>query len=105
MIHTGRLDDHAPPAAGGEVFTELLARSNTRIERIVSNCAASPPGFWYDQPQAEWVLLVRGSAVLEFEGAAPVALESGDWIEIPPHARHRVARTGPDTLWLAVHVG
>ena len=34
----------------------------------------------------------------------PGALTSGDWVYLPPHERHRVARTacGKPTLWLAV---
>ena len=35
----------------------------------------------------------------------PVAMEAGDWLLIPAHARHRVVFTDPDreTVWLAVH--
>ena len=31
----------------------LLAQPGLRIERIVSSGQASPPGFWYDQPETE----------------------------------------------------
>jgi cupin 2 domain-containing protein len=32
-------------------------------------------------------------------------LAPGDWVEIPPHVRHRVEWTDSDelTVWLAVH--
>ena len=79
-----------------------------RIERIVSTGQASPPGFWYDQDWAEWVLVLSGAAGLEFEGeAAPRRLGPGDCVLIPAHARHRVAWTDAHqpTVWLAVHYG
>ena len=39
-----------------ELFQTLLSAPGVRVERIVSRGHASPPGFWYDQPQAEWVI-------------------------------------------------
>ncbi len=89
-----------------EQAVELLERGGIRIERIVSNGQASPPGFWYEQPQAEWVLLLQGAAQLRFEDeAAPRTLQPGDFIEIAPRRRHRVESTHPQqpTVWLAVH--
>ena len=63
----------------------------TRGERIVSTGQASPPGFWYDQADGEFVVLVAGAARLRFEdGDAAFDLKPGDWVEIPAHARHRV---------------
>jgi cupin 2 domain-containing protein len=89
-----------------EMFTRLLERPGLRIERIVSTGQASPDNFWYDQPDTEWVLLLRGSAALRFadEPAARI-LSPGDHIEIAPHRRHRVDSTSPTetTVWLAVH--
>ena len=92
----------------GELLTPLLEVPGVRIERIVSTGQASPPGFWYDQPQGEWVLVVEGAAELRFEDeAAPRALGRGDHVFIAPHRRHRVTWTDPGrpTIWLAVHVG
>jgi len=94
--------------AAEERFTTLLQAEGFLLERIVSTGQASPPGFWYDQDRAEWVLLLRGSAGLEFEGEpTPRMLRPGDWVHIPAHARHRVAWTAPDqpTVWLALHYG
>ena len=45
-------------------MTELLAAPGLRVERIVSTGQASPPGLWYDQDRAEWVLVLSGSAGL-----------------------------------------
>lgn len=94
----------AIPAA--EIFDVLLALPGLRIERIVSHGHTSPPGFWYDQSEAEWVLLAAGAALVQIEGeAAPRRLQAGDWINLPAHCRHRVTWTDPDlpSVWLAVH--
>jgi cupin 2 domain-containing protein len=96
-----------PQGAAEEQFTELLSRPGVRIERIVSTGQASPPGFWYDQPHTEWVVVLQGAAKLEFEGEAQVrSLVPGEFAEIVPHQRHRVAWTQaqPPTIWLAVHL-
>ena len=76
------------------------------MERIVSQGHRSPDGFWYAQDQAEWVLLLGGSAVLEIQGQGePLALEPGDMVLLPAHCKHRVAATDPGepTIWLAIH--
>jgi cupin 2 domain-containing protein len=89
-----------------EQLTELMARPGVRIERIVSQGQASPPGFWYDTPRCEWVILLAGEARLRFEDeAADRVMNPGDFVEIIPHRRHRLEWTTPDcpTVWLAVH--
>jgi len=87
-------------------FTQRLAgRPGVRVERIVSRGHASPEGFWYDQGETEWVLLVSGAARLRFEeNDEQVEMKAGDFIVIPARARHRVEWTSPDedTVWLAV---
>lgn len=95
-----------PGRLAAEQTTTLLANENVRIERIVSTGQASPPGFWYDQEWAEWVLLLTGAAGLLFDGEAePRVLRPGDHVLIAAHRRHRVAWTDPEhpTVWLAVH--
>jgi cupin 2 domain-containing protein len=94
-----------PDAGAGEITDALVARSDLRIERIVSLGQASPPGFWYDQGEAEWVLLLAGAARLRFADEPEARLIGpGDWVEIAPHRRHRVDWTDPaqPTVWLAV---
>ncbi len=89
----------------GEQVDELLKRSVIRVERIVSRGHASPDGFWYDQDESEWVVVLRGSACLRFEGERELReLKPGDHVDIPAHCRHRVERTDPDcdTIWLAI---
>ena len=95
-----------PERIDAEQFVELLSRGSVRIERIVSQGHASPPGFWYDQPQGEWVVVLAGEARLCFaDEAEPRTLRPGDFCEIAPHRRHRVEWTDPGqaTVWLAVH--
>jgi cupin 2 domain-containing protein len=89
-----------------ETFESLLMKPDMRIERIISTGQASPPGFWYSQPQSEWVAVLQGSAALKFENEKEVrVLNSGDFINIPALCRHRVEWTSADepTIWLAIH--
>ena len=90
-----------------ERFDALLERGGVRVERIVSTGQQSPAGFWYDQPGAEWVLLLQGSACLQFaDEPCPRALGPGDWLFIEARRRHRVEQTSaePPAVWLAVHL-
>jgi cupin 2 domain-containing protein len=94
------------PSKLPEELIEVLAENkHVRIERIVSSGHASPDGFWYDQNEAEWVIVLRGEAKLLFEGdEEPIHMRSGDFINIPAHRKHRVEWTAQDepTVWLAV---
>lgn len=97
-----------PAAAEHEHFEPLLRQPGLIIERIVSHGQSSPAGFWYDQPQGEWVTVLSGWTELQLEGEAePRRLNAGDWMNLPPHQRHRVEATAPNeaTVWLAVHYG
>jgi len=94
-----------PDAGAGEITEAVVTAPGVRIERIVSLGQASPPGFWYDQAEAEWVLLLAGAARLRFADEPDARLIGpGDWVEIAPHRRHRVEWTDPTqpTVWLAV---
>jgi cupin 2 domain-containing protein len=88
---------------GPEEFRTLLEGRGFRLESIISRGQSSSSGFWYDQPEAEWVLLARGTASLAFEGVSEVQLQSGDYLLIPPHCKHRVLSTSKDALWLALY--
>lgn len=107
MDETGNLFARPSAEADEEMLTELAASGGARIERIVSTGQASPPGFWYDQEQHEWVVLLRGEAALRFQDeSSPRELRPGDWVWIEAHRRHRVERTSArePTVWLAVHL-
>lgn len=101
----GHLLAHLPQAGAEEEFLPLVTHGATRIERIVSTGQSSPPGFWYDQDEDEFVLLVTGGARLAIEGQGEaLMLAPGDWVHLPAHCRHRVEWTcaEPPTVWLAV---
>jgi cupin 2 domain-containing protein len=94
-----------PAELKDELVEVLLQTRDISIERIVSRGQASPPGFWYDQDRNEYVILIRGSAGLLFDGKDEINIMSpGDCVNIPAHVRHRVEWTDPsqDTVWLAV---
>jgi cupin 2 domain-containing protein len=91
-------------ARAGEIVERLAQGGAVRIERIVSHGQASPAGFWYDQDEAEFVLVLAGAARLCFADGEGLALGPGDWVDIAAHRRHRVEWTDPETptVWLAV---
>ena len=89
-----------------EEFFELLIKNDTvMIEKIISKGQKSPESDWYDQERNEWIIVLKGKAILFFEDKTSVQLNEGDFINIPAHKKHRVAWTDPDneTIWLAVH--
>ena len=89
-----------------DLITTLLDAGTVRIERIVSHGHKSPDGFWYDQDQHEWVVVLLGAAQLRFEDGT-IELKAGDFVNIPAHKKHRIEWTTLDdpTVWLAVHYG
>ena len=97
------------PNSPPEELVEILAENkHVRIERIVSTGQASPDGFWYDQEESEWVIVLKGEARLLFEdNDQPIYMKPGDFVNIPAHGKHRVEWTTPDepTVWLAVFYG
>jgi cupin 2 domain-containing protein len=93
------------PTTLPEELTTVLAESkHVRIERIVSTGQASPAGFWYDQADEEWVVVLQGTATLRFDDGEVLAMNPGDHVLIPAHRRHRVEQTSnlEPTVWLAV---
>lgn len=103
---TAKIESLLPPVSASarqEVLNTLLQMPGFRLEQIVSNGEASAEGFWYNQNEPEWVLLMRGEAVLEFEKQEALALKAGDSLLIPAHCKHRVKSTSQDAVWLALH--
>jgi len=88
------------PAKGSESFETLFDNSKIKIEKILSNALIE--GEWYEQQNEEWVVLLRGTALLEFEELTQ-ELTCGDFIFIPKLKKHRVLKTSEDAMWLAVH--
>jgi len=105
-MKSGNLFSDVPRELAQEQITKLLVTPSVSIERIVSCGQASPPGFWYDQQLSEWVIVLAGAARLRLEGeAAERTLQTGDYLHIPAHMRHRIEWTddAQPTIWLTVH--
>lgn len=98
--------DGLPQHLPKEVVQTLIRAADVRIERIISHGHASAADFWYDQPQHEWVIVLKGAARLQFEDGM-VEMKVGDFINIPAFKKHRVDWTTPGepTVWLGVRYG
>ncbi|MCF8239936.1 MAG: cupin domain-containing protein [Melioribacteraceae bacterium] len=96
--------DDIPVHQEEEIFNILVEKENVKVERIISEGHASPPGFWYDQDKNEMVLLLSGSSEILFDNGNRYKLQKGDYLNIPAHQKHRVEMTEPNTktIWLAV---
>jgi len=103
MNFSGNIFDIPYPMPDGELTEIILSNNNVRIERIVSHGQVSPDGFWYDQPENEWVLVLSGCGELEFE-CETIRLTAGESYLIKSHRRHRVSYTSidPPCVWLCV---
>ena len=86
-----------------EFFFEIFKNETIKIEKIVSNGQTSPENFWYEQEKSEFILLLEGFAILEFEDKQ-VELVKGDCLNIEAFQKHRVKFTSLDepTVWFAV---
>ncbi len=101
----GNLFDVPASLPEEEFFEKLVNKESFFIERIISEGHVTPEGEWYDQDTNEFVVLVKGSAELEFADGKKIEMNPGDHLIIPKHVKHRVSKTDPDnkTFWLAVH--
>ena len=96
-----------PARTPDEIVDILASADGVRLERIISHGQASPDGFWYDQDEAEWVMVLAGRARLRLEDEpGDRELAVGDSLYLPPHCRHRVTWTDPDrpTVWLGLFI-
>lgn len=93
-----------PSGMPEEVIQVLSETKSVRIERIVSQGHVSPPDFWYEQEENEFVIVLKGEGSVRFEDGRDVLLGPGDWLDISSGEKHRVTYTSPDeaTVWLAV---
>lgn len=100
-MQTGNLFTGFSTPREGETFETLLSRKNLVIERIVSSAELSPQK--YQQVQDEWVVLLKGTAILEVDGKT-IELNTGDYLFLPANTPHTVKWTSHGALWLAVHL-
>ena len=95
------------PESKKEIFEDIIDNKSFKLERIISRGQSSPDGDdWFNQDNDEWVILLKGSAGLKFEGEDEITvMQSGDYIHIPAHKRHKVEWTdkNQETIWLALH--
>lgn len=103
MMTVDNLFADIPAVFEEELCDVLLKNENIRIERIVSNGQNSPASGWYNQSQNEWVVVLKGEAIIKFENKQ-VNLQAGSYLNIPAHTKHKVSWTNPDlkTVWLAI---
>ncbi|MGR5528070.1 cupin domain-containing protein [Vibrio alfacsensis] len=87
-----------------EILEDIISTNHIRIERILSHGHRSPEVGWYDQAEHEWVIVLKGEGVIEFENGQVHTLSEGDFINIKAGIKHKVLSTSPDevTVWLAV---
>ena len=105
-MHIGNIFSDIQKQTSDEVLQTILQTQQFKIERIISHDHSTAEGEWYDQDKDEWVLVLKGTAGLLFEGSdKTVTMKTGDYINIPAHQKHRVEWTDPEeeTIWLAVH--
>ena len=88
-----------------ELFEDIIKTENLKIERIVSYGHVSPETGWYESEKNEWVIVLKGEAILSFENSDDVKLSAGDYLNIVAHKKHKVSWTLPnaETIWLAIH--
>ncbi|CAK3698119.1 cupin 2 domain-containing protein [Vibrio crassostreae] len=93
-----------PSSLPNEMFNALISNENIRIERILSHGHSSPEEGWYNQDENEWVMVLEGQGVIEFEDGRVVTLSKGDYINIAAREKHKVVGTVENvvTIWLAV---
>lgn len=93
-----------PDVVPEELFEDIQTGSSVRIERIISDGHSTAADSWYDQEEHEWVSVLKGEGVIEYESGNQVVLREGDYINIPAHVKHRVKSTSATekTIWLAV---
>ncbi len=85
-----------------ELIDILCKEKNLRIERILSYGQTSD---WMIQDEDEWVLVIKGKGILEFEDFS-LELNPGESFFIKKGQKHRVSYTSKKetTLWLYVFV-
>ena len=104
MMKTDNIFEGIPKVFDEEVVDLLAKSEHVRVERIVSKGHTAPVSGWYDQDENEWVIVLKGNAVISFENGGETNLEAGSHINIPAHSKHRVKWTDPEieTVWLTV---
>ncbi len=104
-MEVNNIFESIPDHPDDEVVDLIVQNEKTKIERIISRGQTSPASGWYDQEKDEWVMVLKGEAILSFGNGKEVNLKAGDYINISAHTKHKVKWTDSktETVWLAVH--
>lgn len=88
-----------------EIFSTLAEGKSFALKKIISTGQSTPEVGWYDQEQHEWVVVLQGSATIEFEHQGEVQLTAGDYLCIKAKTKHKVSYTDlkKPTVWLAIY--
>lgn len=89
-MEIGNIFASIPSEINDEIFELIAQNSAVKIERIISHGHCSPASGWYDQSQQEWVMVVQGLAILEFEAGESITLKAGSYLNIPAHVKHKL---------------
>ena len=97
--------ENIPTNLEEEVFENIISNDALKIQRIVSYGHTTEEFQWYDQEDNEWVILLKGAAILSIENEEDINLNIGEYVNIPAHKKHRVSWTleNEETIWLVVH--
>ena len=84
-----------------EIIENILSGKEFRIERIISTGQISD---WFDQADNELVMLLQGSAKIEYETGLVRIVIAGDYFVIKAHEKHKVSYTSenPPCIWLCI---
>ncbi len=105
LVSKDNLFNRPLPQEGFEQKFQIQEGDNWRLELIVSNAAMSQKGFWYDQEENEWILILQGSALLRLRDPdGTLDMSVGDHLLLPSRRLHRIERTNsaPGTIWLSL---
>lgn len=104
-MNVNNIFSNTPVSQQEEIFEVLIRTDAIKIERIISASQIFQPSDWYDQEKDEWIIVLKGKAVLSFEDQLTIHLNEGDYINIPAHVKHKVSWIDPNdkTIWLAIH--
>ena len=80
------------------IISMILMITNAASKDIKQDNASTPE-------TQEWVVVLKGEAIIAFEDNKEVHLTPGSYINILMHKKHKVLWTKPDTetIWLAIY--
>ena len=93
--------DNISKDSNDEIFETVISNDKVKIERIISYGQTTPKDYWYDQDEDEFVLILKGSAKIQYDDGTIYTLNINDSLYIPVHQKHQVIYTSNPTIWIA----